>query len=100
MVKEVKEPRSTRPIYKKQSLGKYLGYRVYIEYAIEYIGGRWNLSYRVIEDFSPFFSSSDHGAISISGSKSIRSYKRRLDAVRAMESYMGHVTMEDVIREF
>lgn len=93
------KPRNTEAIYREQVLTKYLGYTVSVEYAIEYAGGRWNLSYRVVEDFSPFFSS-DIRATNISSFRSIRSYKRKLDAVRAMESHMGHVTIEDIIQEY
>lgn len=92
----VKKPKNTETIYREQILTKYLGYKVSVEYVIQYVGGRWNLSYKVIEDFSPFFSSG-LGATSISGSKNIRSYKYKLDAVRAMESYLKHITIEDII---
>lgn len=83
----------------KHELARYLGYSIIVEYAVEEVDGRWSVSFRIVEEFEPYFSDDEYGCTSVSEFRPLRSYKHRFMALRAVSEHMKNMTIEDAIRE-
>ena len=78
---------------------KYLGYDVYLEYLLKRLGSRYEVYYRVVEEFNPVFSRDD-GCLTVSEFKKIGTFKEEFKARKKKKKHHGSVTLCELLRDF
>ena len=78
---------------------RYLGYNLYFEYLLKRLGSRYEVYYRVLEEFLPVFSKDD-GCLSVSEFRKVGTYKNELKARKMIKKHHSETTPCELLRDF